>query len=185
MRFGADRHPCGRYVTRLEWQLFPGYFPPIPEIHLLDSFSALPPCCDMQWDPATVKFVLLGELRLTGRETVYRVSGHRFQSRCASPCGWMGDRSVRVIWPGQGFSHRIVGEKTADGHHDPRQRQLVCVMPRHAADHMMSMHLNCNAYSCHGIEKLEGMRLFLNWTVDEAAYLKEVEGDPNRAVFEY
>ena len=56
----------------------------------------------LQWDGQARRFSHLGDLPALGSgEAVYRISGQRFQSRCAGPCGWAGDNTRSMLWPGR------------------------------------------------------------------------------------
>ena len=137
-------------------------------------------------------------------EVYYAISSQRAQSFCPGVCGFRASRiGYKWYWRGVGEEEGaqgglLVGGRSEDGEEaddqggdsghwpphrqglvGPRQRQLVCVMPRKQAERMVSLHHNCLTDA--GM-KQRHMEAWRNWTFDEERYRAEVEKDPDQAM---
>ena len=135
-----------------------------------------------RWDGHARRYERYANVTRDPAQTVvYRTSGQRTQSICSSVCGWRGNN--------KGFLYRTLcrgayddsGALCSGASPDTPApgAQLVCSMPRHAAERMVSVHMNCN--SDVGFKRL-AMMSWMNVTLDEQGYEAMVRTNPDTAV---
>lgn len=140
------------------------------------------------WNAEQRQYQQTGEVtRDPAQETIRVISAQIAQSHCGGPCGWKRDNTPFHLYsrgcrdvPIASMHNHLCNRLEDPGSVEPGA-QRVCVMPQHSRDRMLSFHHNC-------IAQLEPKRLammsWLNWTVDEGMYEREVaEGGVRKKVF--
>ncbi|KAG1669870.1 hypothetical protein FOA52_012459 [Chlamydomonas sp. UWO 241] len=136
------------------------------------------------WDPVTNTYEPGGEVTCDAASselTLYRASAQVFDTWCSGQCG-VRDSSGSGVGKegGQGMDGYYI---QADGSHaaSPTNAtvQKVCAMSKKIADRLVSFHICCNTINA---DKAEQLRLWLNWTNDEAMY-EDGAKNRNRSVY--